>query len=155
MPITQKGYDALKEKIKIVKMEFDKTPSQIAEAREKGDLKENAEYHAAREKQGMLKAELDQLNHFLANAQIIDPSTLPPNIVTFGKVVRLENMSNDGSKEKYTIVGEAEANAGNNFISVTSHLVKGILGKKKDDLVKVVVPSGEKQYRILEIEYYQ
>ncbi len=154
MPITQKGYDALKEKIKAVKIEFDKTPAQIGLAREKGDLKENAEYHAAREKQGMLKAELDQLNHFLSSSQIIDPSELPADIVTFGKVVEMENLST-GLKEKHTIVGEAEADFENNLISVTSQLVKGILGKKKDDLVKIMVPSGEKEYQVLSIKYYQ
>lgn len=154
MPITQKGYDALKENIQKVKAEFEKTPALIAAAREKGDLKENAEYHAAREKQGMLNAELGKLNSYLAEAQIVDPQTLPMDTITFGKVVELEDLSTH-AKETYTIVGPAETNSKENLISVTSQLVKGILGKKVNEHVKVMVPSGAKEYKVLRVDYYQ
>ena len=154
MPITQKGYETLKEKIKAVKAEFETMPAIIAEAREKGDLKENAEYHAAKERQGMLNAELGKLNSYLAQAQVVHPTSLPAGTVTFGKVIELEDLTTH-SKETYTIVGPAETDAKLNQISVTSQLVKGLLGKKLNDEIKILVPSGSKRYKILDIKYYQ
>lgn len=154
MPITKQGYDNLKEKIQAVKTEFEKTPAMIGQAREKGDLKENAEYHAARERQGMLNAEIGKLNTYLAEAQVIEPTTLPANTVTFGKVVKLEDLSNQ-TIEQYILVGPAETDSKKKMISVTSHLVKGLLGNKAGDQVKVTVPSGTKEYKILDVKYYQ
>lgn len=153
MPITKKGYHNLKERIKLVKIEFEKTPSLIAQAREKGDLKENAEYHAARERQGMLNAELGKLNAYLAETEIIDPSTLPADAITFGKIVKLEDLSNETIVE-YTLVGPAETDAEKKLISVTSHLAKGLLGKKSGEQVEINVPSGIKKYKVLDITYF-
>lgn len=149
-PITTTGYEALKEKLRIVKEEFEKMPAIIATARAKGDLKENAEYHAAREKQGLLKAEMDRVNQDLAQSQVIDPTKLPKDIVTFGKTVKLVDLD---SKEEtvFTIVGPAESDTAKQHISVTSQLVKGILGKKIETEATVVVPAGTKHYKILSI----
>lgn len=150
LPITQPGYDALKERLRLVKIEFEKMPELIAIARAKGDLKENADYHAAREKQGMLKAEMDKLNGDLMQAQVIDPAKLPPDTITFGKRVKLEDLD---TKETLTwrILGPGEANSEKGEISVTSQLAKGILGKKAGMEAAIVVPAGAKRYRILEV----
>jgi transcription elongation factor GreA len=125
-------------------------PAIIANARAKGDLKENAEYHAAREKQGMLKAEMDKINSDLTQAQVIDPASLPAGTVTFGKTLILENKDSN-QEETYTIVGPAETDTTQNKISVTSQLAKGLLGKKQNDVCKVSVPAGDKTYKIKKI----
>ncbi|MBN8216841.1 MAG: transcription elongation factor GreA [Spirochaetes bacterium] len=150
MPITQAGYSALKERLRLVKIEFEKMPELIAIARAKGDLKENADYHAAREKQGMLKAEMDKLNADLMGAQVIDPAKLPADTVTFGKRVKLEDLD---SKETLTwrILGPGEADSEKGEISVTSQLAKGLLGKKAGMEAAITVPAGSKRYRILEV----
>jgi len=150
MPITQAGYSALKERLRLVKIEFEKMPELIAIARAKGDLKENADYHAAREKQGMLKAEMDKLNADLMGAQVIDPAKLPADTVTFGKRVKLEDLD---SKETLTwrILGPGEADSEKGEISVTSQLAKGLLGKKAGMEAAITVPAGSKRYCILEV----
>ncbi len=149
-PISKQGYEALKEKIRLVKEDYEKLPAIIANARAKGDLKENAEYHAAREKQGMLKAELDKLNGDLVGSQVIDPAILAKDIVTFGKRIKIKDLDNSELME-FTIVGPAESDSHKNHVSVTSVLVKGLLGKNSGAEVSVTVPSGLKRYQILEI----
>ena len=150
-PITQIGQEKIRKKIHSVKDEFDTLPAIIAEAREKGDLKENAEYHAAKERQGMLNAQLIHLNSQVQDAKVIDPSVLPNDTVTFGKKITLENLTSN-SEEKFVIVGPAETEFYKDSLSVTSDLAKGLLGQKKGDEVNVVVPSGEKKYKIISVD---
>ena len=153
LPITKKGHEALKIRLNNLKREFEKMPAVIAQAREKGDLKENAEYHAAKERQGMLNADINRVSSQLAESQIVDPLSLPKDIVTFGKKIQIQNQEND-ELEEYLIVGPTETNSDENKISVTSLLIKGLLGKKKGETVNIEVPSGKKVYKILEIETF-
>ena len=153
MPITQKGYDELTSKLEKIKAEFEKMPAIIGEAREKGDLKENAEYHAAKERQGMLKANMNKLTSELVNSQVIEPKNLPADTITFGKIVQVKEQISD-KKFKYIIVGPAESNIQENKISIQSQVAKGLLGKKKGDSVSIKLPVGEKKFSILSINYY-
>jgi len=149
VPITQKGYEDLQKKLAEKKMEFETMPAIIAQAREKGDLKENADYHAAREKQGMLKAEIDRISGELTNSQIIDPAILPSDKITFGKRVTLLNA--DNKEITYDIVGPSESDSGKQCISVTSLLAKGLLGKQAGEVCTVIVPAGTQTYTIKKI----
>lgn len=149
-PITNAGYNALKKKLEDLKVEFETLPQIIAHARSKGDLKENAEYHAAKERQGMLNAEISKINSDLQSSKIIDPSTLPKDMVTFGKIVELKSLK-DGTITSYTLLGPCETQFYNNAISVTSLVAKAVLSKKLNDSVKVITPSGEKNFTITNI----
>ena len=150
-PITHTGYERLSKRLEELKTEYDKMPAIIKTARDHGDLKENAEYHAAREKQGMLKAQIDKLSGDLSQSQIVDPASLPPGIVTFGKKVTLHDLD---SRENiiYRIAGPAEAEFANNEIPVNSLIGRGLLGKKPGDQAVIQVPSGTKRYKIEKIE---
>ena len=152
MPITSQGMQIIKEKLKEVKEDFEKMPNIIAEAREKGDLKENAEYHAAKERQGMLNAEMSKLNADISTSQVIDLKTLPLDIITFGKKIRYKNLTENKTLE-LSIVGPAEATFFENAYSINSVFIKGILGKKIGDNITVKVPSGEISIEILSIDY--
>ena len=151
-PITKKGYDNLLKKIEELKIEFEKMPEIIGTAREKGDLKENAEYHAARERQGMLQAEIGKLSGDFNESQVVDPKNLAPDIVTFGKEVKVQDLD---SKNKLTfkIVGPAEADISNNEISILTPTAKGLLKHRVNDTANITVPAGTKKYKILEINY--
>ena len=150
LPITPQGYEELKSKIKAVKEEFEKMPAIIAAARAQGDLKENAEYHAARERQGLLNADLQKMNSALMQSRIIDPVSLPKDIVTFGKLVEIQEIGSK-DRETYTLVGPAEVDGGKNHISIVSLMARGLLGKKVNEVASVSVPSGEKQYKIIRV----
>jgi transcription elongation factor GreA len=152
VPISKNGYEKLKEKIEQIKIEFEKMPAIIASAREKGDLKENAEYHAARERQGMLQAELNKLNGDLSQAQVIDPENLPADTVTFGKTVYVTNVGS-GEEESYTLVGPAEAHPESNKISIISAIAQAFLGKKTGMEIVAEIPAGTKTYKINKIAY--
>lgn len=149
-PITKEGYDNVKIKISELKTEFESLPEIIAEAREKGDLKENAEYHAARERQGLLQAQISKLESDLASCEIIDPSKLDKDTVTFGKRVKVKDKNTDAILE-YKIVGEMEADISKNQITIITPIAKGLLTKKVGDTVKIKVPAGDKVLEILEI----
>ena len=149
-PITKEGYDNVKVKIFELKTEFESLPEIIAEAREKGDLKENAEYHAARERQGLLQAQISKLESDLASCEIIDPSKLDKDTVTFGKRVKVKDKNTDAILE-YKIVGEMEADISKNQITIITPIAKGLLTKKVGDTVKIKVPAGDKVLEILEI----
>ena len=149
-PITKEGYDNVKVKISELKTEFESLPEIIAEAREKGDLKENAEYHAARERQGLLQAQISKLESDLASCEIIDPSKLDKDTVTFGKRVKVKDKNTDAILE-YKIVGEMEADISKNQITIITPIAKGLLTKKVGDTVKIKVPAGDKVLEILEI----
>ena len=150
-PITAFGSEKLKEKLAKLKEEFATLPAIIKTAREKGDLKENAEYHAAREKQGMLQAEINQVSSGLASAQIIDPKTLIADRVTFGKKVTVR-LQEDDQSYTYCIVGSAESLFWEGGLSIQSEVAKALLGKKVADICVVRLQGGEKSYRIEKIE---
>lgn len=149
-PITKEGYDKVKEKLSELKAEFDTLPAIIAEAREKGDLKENAEYHAAREKQGLLQAQISKLESDLAVFEIVDPSKMNKDIVTFGKRVKVKD-KNSNTVSEYRIVGELEADMSKNEITIVTPIARGLLTKKVGDVVTIKVPAGDKVLEILEI----
>ena len=149
-PITKEGYDKVKEKLSELKAEFDTLPAIIAEAREKGDLKENAEYHAAREKQGLLQAQISKLESDLAVCEIVDPSKMNKDIVTFGKRVKVKD-KNTNLVSEYRIVGELEADMSKNEITIVTPIARGLLTKKVGDVVTIKVPAGDKVLEILEI----
>ena len=133
-PITKEGYDKVKAKLAELKAEFETLPAIIAEAREKGDLKENAEYHAAKERQGLglLNAQISKLESDLAGCEIIDPSSLDKNTVTFGKRVKVKDKNRNAVFE-YRIVGELEADMSKNEITIVTPIAKGLLAKKVGD----------------------
>lgn len=149
-PITKKGYDAAKEKLLSLKKEFEKLPEIIAEAREKGDLKENAEYHAARERQGILQAMIAKLEGDMAETEIVDPASLPKDVITFGKTVKVKDKKTSNIVE-YSLVGDLESDSSKGHISVTTPIAKGLMGKKEGEVVTIKVPAGDKVLEILSI----
>ena len=151
--LTNQGLKKLKDEIKsLTDIERPKVIQEIQIAREHGDLKENAEYHAAREKQRLLDQKIAKLNQILANAEIVDPSKLDHSKVNFGCTVTIMDLETE-KETTYTIVGSYEADIEKNLISYNSPLAKGILGSSEGDIVDVQVPSGEKEYEIIQIEY--
>jgi transcription elongation factor GreA len=124
----------------------------IATAREMGDLSENAEYHAAREDQGMLQARINELNHQLSQAVIIDRSTLPTDMVVFGAQVEVKDLDHD-DVESYHLVGPGEEDYNTNKILTSSPIGQGLLGKKIGDVVEIQVPMGKLRYKIMKISF--
>lgn len=124
----------------------------IDEARELGDLKENAEYHAAKEKQGLMEARIIELQDLIARAQVIDPSTLAHDRVSFGSTVILTDQDTD-EEVTYTIVGTQESNPSKGLISIESPMARALLGKEEGDEVEINLPSGVKRYDIEEVCY--
>ena len=125
----------------------------IAEARGHGDLKENAEYHAAKEEQSKIESRIIEINDLIARANVVDVTKLEKSdIIVFGSTVSLINLENN-EKKKYKIVGKDEADIKKNYIYFRSPIGKALIGKKKKDLVTVITPSGEKNFEIIEIEY--
>ena len=126
----------------------------IDEARALGDLKENAEYHAAKERQGLMEARILDLGDLIGRAQIVDPSTLPHQRVSFGSSVTLTD-TETGEELVYTIVGSQESNPEQGLISIQSPLAKLLLGKEEGDEVNANLPSGKKKYDIEEVRYVE
>jgi len=122
----------------------------LAHARSLGDLSENAEYHAAKEKQGMIERKIRQLQEDITNAEVIDQSKLAKDVVVFGKIVKVKDLD-DGSQETYTLVGPHEADFDQGKISVESPIGKGLLGKKAGDIAEIKVPAGTIKYKIISI----
>ncbi len=153
-PVTAKGAQELREQLKTFKtVDRPRISAAIAEARAHGDLSENAEYHAAREQQSFLEGRIGLIEGTLADAQIIDVTTLNANgKVVFGATVDLINVEND-EEVTYQIVGEIEADIEKSLISVTSPIARALIGKEVDDTVEVNAPSGAIEYEILEIRY--
>ncbi|MCX8012131.1 MAG: transcription elongation factor GreA [Desulfobacterota bacterium] len=150
-PITREGYNALMRELKFLKeKERPKIIKEIAEARGHGDISENAEYEAAKDKQGILEAKIKDLEYRLSLAEIIDLSTLPRDRVVFGAKVRLLNLETD-EEEIYQLVGPDESDIGQKKISVYSPLGQALLGKEAEDTVIVNAPKGQIEYEILEI----
>ena len=124
----------------------------IDTARELGDLKENAEYHAAKDKQGLMEARILDLTDLVGRAQVIDPSTLPHERVSFGSTVELVDQEDD-SEVTYTLVGTQESNPDKGLISIGSPMARALLGKEEGDEVEIVLPSGKKTFDVEAIFY--
>src|SRR5437868_10458145 len=151
IPITREGYEKLKADLdRMQNSEMIEVAKRIASAREMGDLSENAEYHAAREDQGMLQARIDALKDKLARAYIVDQTSLPRDTVVFGTRVRIKNLDS-GEFEVYELVGPGDEDYDNNKILTTSPRGQGLLGKKVGETVEIKVPRGILKYQIVEI----
>ena len=149
--MTKEGYDKLLEEINY--LENEKRPAiskQIAEARDKGDLSENAEYDAAKEAQGLLEAKIAQLKGLIANSRLIDESQIGTDSVQILNKVTIRNTKNNQSMV-YTLVSESEANLKENKIAVNTPIGKGLMGKKVSDIVEITVPSGIMSFEIMDI----
>jgi len=153
IPITREGYDKKKAELdRMQNLEMIEIAKRIAAARDLGDLSENAEYHAAREDQGMLQARIDSLKDQLARAYIVDQTTLPRDTVVFGTRVRIKNLDS-GEFEVYDLVGPGEEDYDNNKILTTSPRGQGLLGKKVGEKVEIKVPRGLLKYQIVDIAF--
>ncbi len=153
VPMTREGYE--REKAKLDRMQNEEMleiTKRIATAREMGDLSENAEYHAAREDQGMLQARIDALKDKLARAYIVDRSNLPSDTVVFGTRVTLKDLDS-GEEEIYELVGPGDEDYDNNKILTTSPRGQGLLGKKRGDIAVIKVPRGNLRYEIVDISF--
>ncbi|MDD4863381.1 MAG: transcription elongation factor GreA [Alishewanella agri] len=154
IPMTVQGAEALRAELNELKSV--KRPAviqAIAEAREHGDLKENAEYHAAREQQGFIEGRIQDIEAKLSNAQIIDVTKLPNNgKVIFGATVTILNLDTD-EEVTYRIVGDDEADIKNNLISVNSPIARGLIGKTADEVVNITTPKGVVEYEITDVQY--
>ncbi len=124
----------------------------IDEARAQGDLKENAEYHAAKEKQGLMEARIAELTDIVGRAQVVDPSTLAHTRVSFGSTIQLTDQNTD-EEISYTIVGGTESNPTKGLISIQSPMARVLIGKEEGDEVSLTLPSGKRTYDIEEISY--
>ncbi len=153
-PITKPGAERLRKELERLKSEDRPTViNAIAEARAHGDLKENAEYHAAKEQQGFIEGRISDLERTLSNAEIIDITKLNPGTrVVFGAHVELEDME-AGTQRHYQIVGDLEADIQKNLISVSSPIARALIGKEEGDVVDVLAPGGEREYEILSVRY--
>ncbi len=154
-PMTMYGYEKLQAEVKDLKeVKRPQVVKDIEEALEHGDLKENAEYHAAKEMQKNIDHRLAELSEVLGNSQIVDPSQLEHTKISFGSTVVITDMDAD-EEYTYTIVGGSESNPDLGLISFGSPLAKQLLGKEEGDEVKVHLPSGEKEYEIEEVKYQE
>ena len=126
----------------------------IDEARAQGDLKENAEYHAAKDEQGLMEARIAELTDVVGRAQVVDPSTLAHTRISFGSTVELVDQNTD-EELTYTIVGGQESNPGKGLISIQSPMAKVLLGKEEGDEVSITLPAGKKMYDIEEVSYVE
>lgn len=153
VPMTRAGYNKIKAELdRLENEEMPAITEKIAEARAEGDLKENAEYHAQRENQGMLMAKIGELKDKLARASIVDLSKLPKDEVVFGCTVTVEDLAY-GDEEEFTLVGAGEENYDTGKILVTSPFGQGLIGKKVGDTAEVEVPAGQLKFKILKIEF--
>tara|TARA_B100000459_G_scaffold147219_1_gene115882 strand:+ start:21387 stop:21848 length:462 start_codon:yes stop_codon:yes gene_type:complete len=152
--MTVEGEKALRDELKQLKtVERPKVIQDIADAREHGDLKENAEYHAAREQQGFIEGRIQDIEGKLSNSQVIDIKSIPHSgKVLFGTTVTIINVETDEEVE-YRIVGDDEADIKNNRISVSSPIARALIGKEEGDTVVVNIPSGTVEYEIDEVKH--
>jgi transcription elongation factor GreA len=153
IPITTGGLVRLKDELKRLKsVERPKIVKEIAEARAHGDLSENAEYHAAKEKQSHIEGRIIQVEDWIARAEVIDVGKLKGDRVVFGATVTLAD-GDSGDEVRYQVVGELEADLKKGRISVTSPIARAIIGKSEGDVVKVRTPGGEREYEISAVEF--
>ncbi|MDQ7064562.1 MAG: transcription elongation factor GreA [candidate division KSB1 bacterium] len=152
---TEKGYEKLRKEIEELERYLkNDIASEIATARDHGDLRENAEYESAKMKQANYMAKLNALKEKLMNAQVIRKEDLPPDIVTLGKTVKIQDVST-GDTVQYTILGDGETDIDNGIISYQSPLARALMKHSVGDEVEVQLPRGTKTYKILEIEFYE
>ena len=154
VPLTKEGEIAIKEKLSNLKfVERPKISNAIAEARAHGDLKENAEYHAAKELQALVETKISEMENALANAQVIDVKEIPETgRVIFGSTVKVYDIKND-KEIKYKIVGNLESDPEKGQISIDTPIAKGLVGKFVDDEINIQTPSGNLKYEILEVKH--
>ncbi|MDH2925510.1 transcription elongation factor GreA [Nicoletella semolina] len=154
IPMTVRGAEQLRQELEFLKnTRRPEIIKAIAEAREHGDLKENAEYHAAREQQGFCEGRIQEIEAKLSNAQIIDVTTITNNgKVIFGATVTLINTETD-EEATYRIVGDDEANIKEGLISVNSPIARGLIGKEIDDIAQITTPGGVVEFDIISVEY--
>ena len=152
-PMTQEGYDLLKQELKhLTTVERPDVINAIAEARAHGDLSENAEYHAAKERQGYIEGRIQELNGKLASANVIDVSKLSGDKIVFGATVSFVDVDTEEEK-RYKIVGEDEADLEQNKISVNSPIARALIGKKEGDTLVIPIPKGSIGVEVLEVEF--
>ena len=151
VPMLAEGYEQLTAELKVLRAERPLIVDAIEEARAHGDLSENAEYHAAKERQGQVETQIADLEDKITRAQIIDPTTLSGDKVIFGATVTL--LDEDDKPVRYQIVGQTEADAAKGRISYNSPIGRALIGKQLDEEVEVTVPSGDKFYLINKIEF--
>ena len=154
IPITKDGEVSIKEELSNLKfVERPQISQAIAEARAHGDLKENAEYHAAKELQGLIEAKINEIEMVLANAQVIDVKEIPETgRVIFGSTIKLYDIDKD-NEVIYKIVGNLESQPEKGHISINTPIAKGLVGKFIDDEIKINTPSGDVRYEILEVKH--
>ena len=151
VPMLAEGYEKLTADLQVLRQERPKIVDQIEEARSHGDLAENAEYHAAKERQGQVEAQIAELEDRVTRAQIIDPASLSGDRVVFGATVTV--LDDDDKKQRYQIVGMTEADARQGRISYDSPLGRALIGKQVGEEVEVTVPSGDRCYQVKKIEF--
>lgn len=152
-PITTEGYAKLQAEIKQLRnVERPRVIAEIASARELGDLSENAEYHAARDKQGFIEGKIIDLEDKSARAEVIDISKLSGTVVRFGAGVQLLD-EETGEKYSYSIVGDYEADINKGLVSISSPIAKGLIGKSQGESVEIITPKGIKYYEITTVKY--
>lgn len=154
IPMTLRGAENLRQELDHLKsVRRPEIIAAIADAREHGDLKENAEYHAAREQQGFCEGRIQDIEAKLSNAQIIDITKMPQTgRVIFGSTVTVLNLDSE-EQQTYRIVGDDEADFKQNLISVNSPIARGLVGKEQDDVVVIRTPGGDVEFEILKVEY--
>jgi transcription elongation factor GreA len=153
IPMTREGYDKVKAELDHLKgIAMIEVTKRVAAARDLGDLSENAEYHAAREDQGMLQAKIDLINDRLSRAFIVDPATLPKDTAVFGSRVKVMDMDMD-EEETFELVGPGQDNLDQGRILTSSPIGQGLLGKKIGDVAEITVPRGILRFKILEISF--
>jgi transcription elongation factor GreA len=153
IPMTLDGYNKIKADVE--RLEHDEMPKiaeKIGKARDEGDLSENAEYHAARESQGLLQAKINFLKDKLSRASIVDPANIPKDEVAFGATVKVKDLDFD-DEEEFTLVGAGEEDYDAGKILVTSPLAQGLVGKKVGERADIEVPKGTMSFEILDIRY--
>jgi transcription elongation factor GreA len=151
VPMLAEGYERLTADLKVLRAERPKIVEAIEEARAHGDLSENAEYHAAKERQGQVEALIGDIEDRVSRAQIIDPTTLSGDRIVFGATVTL--LDENEKQVRYQIVGQTEADVGSGRISYSSPIGRALIGKSVGDEVEVTVPSGDKFYLVEKIEF--
>jgi transcription elongation factor GreA len=153
IPMTPEGNVRMRDELRQLKdIERPKISREIGIARDHGDLSENAEYHAAKDRQGWIEARIKDLEDKLSRAEVIDPTKLSGSKVAFGATVKLSNVETE-EESIYRLVGADEANLDQGSISITSPLARALIGREVGDEVKVRMPAGERVYEILEVEY--
>lgn len=151
--MTLSGYNKLKEEVRYLKnIERPQIVEAIANARALGDLSENAEYHSAKERQGLVESRISDLEDKLSKAQVIDVSNIKSDLIKFGATVEIVDNDSDVNS-KFQIVGSDEADIKNGFLPITSPIARALIGKRIDDVVEVNTPNGLKSYTILSIKY--